>query len=180
MAIDQKERRLAELILYISQKSADDPNFGQTKLNKILFFADFSAYGRWKETITGAEYQHLPEGPAVCRMLPIQRELKNEDALAIQITDYWGFNQKRPINLREPDLSDFSGKHIALIDLWIDRLRPMTASEVSRFSHETAAWRATVDRETIHPKMALLGWGEPSAAEVRRGQEIALEHGLMA
>lgn len=40
------DRRLAELILYIAEKCERDPNFGATKLNKILTFADFSAYLR--------------------------------------------------------------------------------------------------------------------------------------
>ncbi len=180
MAIQENERKLAELILYISQKSADDPNFGQTKLNKILFFADFAAYGRWKETITGADYQHLQQGPAVYRMLPVQRELRGEEALAIQPTSFWGLNQDRPVNLREPDLTPFSGREIAVVDLWIERLRPMTAAEVSAFSHNTAAWQTTEDREVIKPRSVFLSWGEPTAAEIRRGHELAREHGLMA
>ena len=33
--------KFRELILYIAQESEGDPNFGATKLNKILFFCDF-------------------------------------------------------------------------------------------------------------------------------------------
>ena len=61
MMMLDNERKLAELILYISQRYATDPNFGMVKLNKALYFPDFSAYASWGETITGAEYQHLPE-----------------------------------------------------------------------------------------------------------------------
>lgn len=180
MPIAENEKKLAELILYISQKLADDPNFGQVKLNKVLFFADFTSFGKYGITITGAEYQHLDQGPTVYQMLPVQRELKSEEALAIQPTSYWGYSQNRTVNLREPDLSLFSGQEIALVDLWVDRLRPMTAVEVSRLSHETASWATTSDREIIDPKTVFLSWAPLTAAELRRGQELAAEHGLLA
>ena len=180
MAVQSNERKLAELILYISQKSADDPNFGQTKLNKILFFTDFSAYGKWGHTVTGADYQHLPNGPTVYRMLPVQRELKADDSLAVQPVNYWGFNQNKPVNLREPDLNIFTGPEIALVDLWIDRLRSLTAAEVSKMSHNTAAWKTTEDGEMINPATVFISWGEPTAAEIRRGQEIAAHSDLLA
>ena len=35
------ERKLRELILYISQRCANDPTFGAIKLNKTLCFSDF-------------------------------------------------------------------------------------------------------------------------------------------
>src|SRR5215469_1387653 len=41
-----KEKRLTELILYISKKLSNDEYFGQVKLNKVVFFSDFTAYGR--------------------------------------------------------------------------------------------------------------------------------------
>ncbi len=46
MAIPENEKKFAELILYVSQKSTFDSTFGSTKLNKILYFSDFLAYGK--------------------------------------------------------------------------------------------------------------------------------------
>ena len=37
------DERLGELILYVADKCADDPRFGATKLNKILWWSDFQA-----------------------------------------------------------------------------------------------------------------------------------------
>jgi hypothetical protein len=39
----EDRRQLKELILYISQQCAADPNYGSTHLYKTLFFADFLA-----------------------------------------------------------------------------------------------------------------------------------------
>jgi hypothetical protein len=179
MAIRNEERKLAELILYVCQRSANDPNFGSVKLNKALFFPDFNAYASWGSTITGAEYQHQQEGPTVVRMLPVLEALKDEGALAIQHVDYFGHTQKRPVNLRNPDLIHFTAREIALVDAWLERLRPMNGTEVSRFSHETAGWRTTKNGEIIHPKTVFIGWAKPSASEIMRGQELAAKHGLL-
>jgi hypothetical protein len=169
------------MILYVSKKMADDMYFGQVKLNKVLFFSDFTAYGLLGRTITAADYQHLDEGPAVRRMLPVQREMKDEErSLAIEPRSLWGFRQDRPVSLRDPDLSDFSGAEIAIVDEWIDRLRPMTAKEASLFSHDTFGWRMTTKGESIDPRSAFLSWGDPTPAEIARGQALAKQYDLMA
>ncbi len=180
MDVQPNKRKLAELILYICQKYASDPYFGATKLNKALFFADFIAFASWGETITGAEYQHLPEGPAVYRMLPVQEALVAERALAIQHVEFHGKQQNRPVNLRAPDLSYFSGREIAVVDEWLELLRPLSAKDVSLISHQTASWRLTSDREKIDPRTVFIGWRVPNAAEVRRGKELAAKYGLLA
>ncbi|MEP6936295.1 MAG: type II toxin-antitoxin system antitoxin SocA domain-containing protein [Nitrospirota bacterium] len=48
----------------IAHKGKTDPRLGSVKLNKLLYYADFTAYRNLEKAITGAEYQHLPEGPA--------------------------------------------------------------------------------------------------------------------
>lgn len=180
MAIEDHERKLAELVLYISQKCARDTFFGQVKLNKVLFFSDFTAFGKRGTSITNAEYQHQPEGPTVRRMLPVQSGLLSEGSLAIQPTDCFGFMQKRPVNLREPDLSLFSGQEIAIVDSWIERLRPLSGKEVSALSHTTAGWQMTKDSDTIDPRSVFIAWEEPSSYEVKVGYSLAEQFGLLA
>ena len=156
------------------------PYFGAVKLNKAIFFPDFTAFASWGETIAHAEYQHQPEGPTVYRMLPVLDELQAEGSLVIQHVDFYGLIQKRPVNLRPPDLSNFSGREIAVVDGWLETLRPFSGTKVSKISHETAGWRLTSDREKIDPRSVFIGWREPNAAEVSRGQELAQRHGLLA
>ena len=69
------DRRFAELMLYISQKSKDDPKFGATKLNKLLFYSDFLAYANLGDSITGFEYQKLEHSPGPRRIMAIRRNL---------------------------------------------------------------------------------------------------------
>ena len=64
------EEKLAELILYVAEKIQSDRTAGATKLNKYLYFADFSAVRKLGHPITGAEYQRLRHGPAPRRLPP--------------------------------------------------------------------------------------------------------------
>jgi hypothetical protein len=157
MAIPENERKFAELILYVSQKSALDPAFGSTKLNKILYFSDFLAYGKLGDSITGAEYQNLKRGPAPRRLVPIRKELENEKALAIQPVQLTnGYVQHRPINLREPDLDPFKGSEIALVDEVISTLKGLNATEASALSHLDVGWQFTEEGETIDYRTVFL------------------------
>src|SRR6266849_10039751 len=102
------ERKLAELILYIAQKCVDDPTFGAIKLNKILCYSDFIFYAYHERGITNVEYQKLPNGPAPRRLVPVRNQLIRGRHLGIQDVLLKNGNiQKRPVNLRPPNLSLF-------------------------------------------------------------------------
>lgn len=158
------ERKLRELILYIARRSAADPYFGRTKLNKILFFADFEAYRRLRRPITGAVYQRLPQGPAVQQMLPILRTL--EGSVTEISEDTFAGAQQRLVPLRSADLSVFTGEEIAIVDQVLDELRPMTNYQVSELSHTTMAWRLTENRQEIPYSFALVDSAPPTDEDV--------------
>jgi hypothetical protein len=58
------EKKLAELIVYVAGNIQDDATGGATKINKIVFYADFAAVRSQGYPITGVEYQKLENGPA--------------------------------------------------------------------------------------------------------------------
>src|SRR5207248_11009368 len=110
------ERKLAELILYISQKCANDPTFGATKLNKILCYSDFVFYAYYDRGITNVEYQKLPNGPAPRRLIPVRDKLiKNGDLALQEVVLKSGETQKRTVNVRSPNLELFTGAEIAMV-----------------------------------------------------------------
>jgi len=70
--------KLAELIVFFAEESKDDIQFGSVKLNKLLFLADFWAYGHLGQSITGATYVRQDHGPTpsrTCRLLVRRRSL---------------------------------------------------------------------------------------------------------
>ena len=169
MTTTNSDTKLGELILYISQKSARDTYFGAIKLNKILYFSDFIAYGRWGKPITGAQYQHLKLGPAPVRLLPVRKELEEARFIAVQpIQVPGGRIQHRTVNLREPDLSVFDAREIALVDEVIEALRGLNATEASELSHLELGWKLTEEGDVIDYRTVFLSDEKLSESEIRR------------
>jgi hypothetical protein len=170
----ENESKFRELVLYVAEKCADDLSFGATKLNKILFYADFRAYAILGRPITGAEYQKLEYGPAPRRLIPIRDRMVKAGELATQeIRLPSGISQKRPVNLRLPDLSLFTAEEISIVDDVIRELRGQGAETVSTRSHEMVGWIVAKLGETI-PYETVFVSNEPlSQEEIARGRELA-------
>ncbi len=162
--IQYNQDKLQELILYVSARSLSDPRHGMTKLNKILFFSDFGAFRQLGRSITGAEYQHLPQGPCPHQLIPALKAL-GDDIKEIPEQTYAG-TQRRLVPLRDPDLSLFTGAEIAVVENVLSELRPLTNKQVSDLSHDTMAWRLTDLKQEIPYGMALLSSDEPTLEDL--------------
>ena len=171
--------KLRELVLYIASKLSTDDAFGATKLNKILFFSDFLAFGNLGRPITGATYQRLDHGPVARELAEVRQDLETRDEAVVAEADYFGFRQKRLVPLRQPKLELFSGPEVALVDSVIDALRTRNATEVSALSHLEMGWQLAQDLETIPYETVFLS-GEPVPEQaLKRGQRIATELNLL-
>lgn len=173
------EPKLTELIVYIAGRLADDRAGGSTKLNKVLFFADFAHMRRHGRPITGAEYQHLPFGPAPRRLLPIRNQLIDRGEAALVEEDFLGRRQHRLVAQRAADLSMFTDSELETIDAVLDDLSGMTGSQVSTLSHEEAAWLHTDDGDVIPYVLALVPKEQIVTPTARRvGAEVAARYQL--
>jgi hypothetical protein len=177
----ENEKKFKELLLYVSQKCANDPTFGATKLNKILFYADFLAYANLGEPITCFDYQKLRWGPAPRRLIPVQTEMIERGELVLQPLHMLGGRiQKRTINLRSPDLSVFTAEEIALVDEVIEALAGAGAQAVSDLSHRLVGWKVVQEGESIPYNTIFLSDEPLTDPEVARGKDLARQHGLLA
>lgn len=174
------DKKLAELILLIAERSQGDPTFGAVKLNKLLFYCDFTAYLTFGSPITGQEYFALKNGPAPRRLKPVTTKMANDGEFAIQETQYCGYRQNKPIALRPADVSVFTPEEINLIDQIIQKNRGKNATQISDESHLFVGWRVARDQETIPYQTALVGFRKPTAAEREYGLTLeALAQGYL-
>jgi hypothetical protein len=173
------EAKFKELMLYVAEKSASDPDFGATKLNKILFFSDFLAFARLGQPVTGVDYQRLKWGPAPRRLIPVQKELvESGEAAVIPIAR--GYTQKRLVALRSANLGLFTPDEVALVDSVIELLNGRRAIDVSELSHEwSLAWQSMSDGETIPYETVFWGPPEPSVESAEYARAIAKEYDLL-
>ena len=173
MAAVNNDEKLQELILLISEQSQSDPKFGAVKLNKLLFYCDFSAYLKFGKPITGQEYFALPEGPAPKRLKPVIKPMLETAYLAYQEVPYYEQTQKRTIALRPPRLDIFSPREVALMYETIKKFWDKNATEISMDSHLFLGWKAAREREVIPYSTALVGHRTPTEKEREYG--IALQ-----
>ena len=170
-------KKLIELVLYVGKKSLGDRSFGATKLNKLLFFCDFAAYGSLGKPITGASYRRQDHGPVPAELRGVVNDLEETgDALVIQ-PRYYNYTQRRLIPRREPDLSLFTGEEIALVDDVLEQGRPYDATTISDVSHQFPGWQLAEDGEDIPYSSVFLSTEPPNSADIARAQELAVTHG---
>lgn len=172
------ENKFRELLLYIAVRCEEAPKFGAVKLNKILYYSDFIAYQRLGRPITGAEYQHLSEGPAP-RLLPsVRQSMLDAGLLKSEFRRYFNTVQQRPVAMRSPDVTVFSLEEMEIVNEVIDELWSLTARQVSDLSHEEYGWRLTNEGETIHYRTFLLSSDPFTSDDIELGKQVAERHGL--
>ena len=134
----ESEKRLTELILYIAAKCADDADLNITRLNKILFFADFQAFAAYGKSISGAGYIALPYGPAPRGADDIRRQMVRRKELFQRHPPKYSLKRTRLVARREPDLSLFTANDIAILDEVIEQFWGVFAKDATRASHGRA------------------------------------------
>ena len=164
--------KLRELILLIARDSEGDSPFGATKLNKLLFFADFLAYRQFGKPITAQEYMRLPNGPAPRRMVRIAKGMESTGQIAISERLYFGKPQKVLKALREPNLDRFSAREIDLVNTLIRQCWGKNATEMSASSHRFMGWRLAGEKETIPYSVALVSRGPRTEAAERHAAAL--------
>lgn len=170
-------RRFKDLILYISERLADDSTFGSTKLNKVLWFSDFEAYRSLGEPITGAQYMKNLYGPTAREFVPLLNELLRDDQVEIAKRVIAGHPQDVTSSKVSVDL-DLSEAELQILDSVIEDLRGKTAGEVSDLSHEQSpGWQLTDYQETIPYESALISTEVPNDEALDYFRKL---HGLAA
>jgi len=127
----------------------------KTKLNKLLYYTDFSCYKQYVTSITGLRYIHYPYGPIpekydllFCSML----DRKLLEAETITYTEYC--EGENYISLKEPDLSIFSNSELKAISTIQEYFKDFSSNKISNFSHMEKGYLETKKSEYISFKYA--------------------------
>lgn len=172
MKVDQTKFR--ELVIYLSARSLQDKKFGATKLNKLLYFCDFTAYVDTGKPLTGASYFRLGNGPAPKCMVPVRRELVHDGSIRLEhIRLASGKTQDRTVPLRAPRTGVFTGDELDRINKIVDKYWDHDADAVSDLSHKEIGWEVMRDHEVIPYALAFYSNPPLTEDEVRRGKELA-------
>ncbi len=176
------DERLRELILYIAEKCASDPEFSATLLNKILFYADFLSFAQRGKPVTGAAYQALDYGPAPKRLVPVRDMMIDAGELEIKEIPKFTYSRQQYVALRRADLDRlFRPTDIALVDEVIERLKGVSAQRISEFSHHRL-WKIARGaggnyRGLIPYEAMYISDAPPNEADTKRAKELSAKLG---
>lgn len=132
----EAERFFALTRFFVESAQNDDVPLYQTKLNKWMFYADFLAYKRYQQSITGSRYVRLSYGPVPNRydfkydINPYVKPVEDEGKIVYQLSDETFQEVMTP---NERDIA-FKVYHL---------LKSMRSSEISEISHREDAWVKT-------------------------------------
>jgi len=141
------ERKLKQLMLYISSKR---PDISNVKLNKILFYSDFTAYAHRGRPITGVEYRRYEFGPAPVGIKGATIHLDRSGAAYVHPQRLPSGAIKRILlPVEAADLSIFEAEEIAIVDQVMAECLDHTAPELSDMSHEFVGWKLAAQGEEI-------------------------------
>lgn len=150
ISVPQKKiGKIKETLLYILQKVGGKPNFGETVLNKLLYFIDFDYYEKYEEQLLGATYIKNHYGPTPKELVTIIKNMEKNNEIRKLKDNYFKYPQTKYFALREPDLSKLNANEIFLIDDVLNKLGKMNANTITNYVHNDVPWLSTRDGEII-------------------------------
>jgi hypothetical protein len=158
-----KPGRFKDVVLYIAEQLADDPTFGSTKLNKILYFADTDAYRLLGEPITGALYQRNHYGPTAVEYPPLIEEMQRGEMITVRRAKVVDHEQDvvRSTGRFRARIEQFSDREREILDTRIAEFRAYNNTEASDEAHKRSAGWLTRNQEEPIPYVTSLINPEP-------------------
>lgn len=121
-----------------------------TKLNKLLFYADFKHYKEYAVSITGVRYEHLDYGPTPVKYSYYFATLVDNNSLRIQEVEFpEGYTGQELFAEKEPDLNIFSDSELKILASVKEHFQSFTSNAISRYVHKEKAYEETQDGELI-------------------------------
>ncbi len=167
------QQRLAEAILYVSDRCKDAPRFGLTKLNKTIWRADFNAFAARKVPVTGRAYQKLEHGPAPVEMRPLLREMEQDGIIEIDRVDLGdGKVEQRVFAMTPANYRFFSASDIEFLDAAIQYYWDKSGEQASEDSHDMA-WKTRKVGDEMPYELAFLSDEPLSGADLKKAIQRA-------
>jgi transcriptional regulator with XRE-family HTH domain len=129
-----------EVLLYVLNKVGGQHNVGQTVIYKLLYFIDFDYYEKYEKQLIGAKYIHNHYGPTPVAFTQIVQDMKASEEIEEITSQYFQYEQRKYLPLREPNLSLIDGNAVQHINEVLNRLGNKTASELTELSHKDVPW----------------------------------------
>lgn len=130
-------KKFSNMVLYFV---INVPKLTKTKLNRLLFYTDFTQFARNTVSISGASYARLPHGPVPDQYSLLYGSMESANLIVekeISTSKYdWSYYAPNA----EFNATLFSKEELAVMHDTLERFKNMNAASISAFSHEENAW----------------------------------------
>ena len=130
----QSLTRLKNIMLYIIGLCGE---VFYTKMNKLLFYADFMAYRTSGYALSGLSYKAIDYGPVPERW---DRVYSQFDEILQEPRSYGDKEGSVLTTTAKADLSIFTPEELLFLEQVCARFADCTSSDMTRISHEESAW----------------------------------------
>jgi uncharacterized phage-associated protein/DNA-binding transcriptional regulator YiaG len=128
--------KIAEIISYFSPKI----DLYKTKLNKLLFYCDFSMFKHTAYSMTGITYKAIPYGPVPVEYDKLYMKLCDEGRINILPQLFKDGNYGELIQSATPCRHAFSDLEEEVLASVLEKFKGKTTKQVVDISHEETAW----------------------------------------
>ncbi len=132
-------RKFSEMVIYFTAKLAP----WKTKMNKLLFYADFMMHKQTGFSISGIQYRAIPMGPVPNNFNSIFEYLANKGELDITYTTFTdgGIGEQFKPNPQKNFNQDlFNETELQVLEAVAERFRNTSTNEIIEISHKEKAW----------------------------------------
>ncbi len=131
--------KLTEMVIYFAERMKP----WKTKLNKLLFYADFLMFGQNMQSISGLRYRAISMGPVPVNFDSLYEYLANENHIDIEYAIVGnGHTGERfiPAADRPSQQAVFSPSEMDVLEKVAARFKDISAREMIGISHHEKAW----------------------------------------
>ena len=139
--------KVANFVLYFAQQAKPR----KTRLNKLLFYADFLHFKRTGYAISGCNYRAIPFGPVpsnismnclgYLRQKNLSASSRNCLKMAAWESDFWQRESSMP--------SLFSESELESMEEVLNSLNELPTKEIVELSHEESGWKENQEKRDL-------------------------------
>ena len=140
--------KITEMVVYFSDKLSPF----KTKMNKLLFYADFLMFKQSCFSISGMRYTAIEMGPVPINFQSIFEYLANKDEIDIFTTEFpQGYigEQFKAKNGRPFRVELFSENELNVLEKVANVFKPTSTNQIIEISHLEEAWKKNEKNKSV-------------------------------
>lgn len=142
--------KLTAAVVYLVNGSQNDPHFGETKLVKLLYYADCAAFMQTGEPITGVTYLRYPQGPYPQAWATRKNTMEKAGDVDIFSEELGNdVHRHRWITNRPVASGILSHGEETILNEQLARFADFNATQMSDYAHQEFGWILTEPGEPI-------------------------------